>query len=109
MSVKHLEHRGSGALHNGDARQQGRAQVKRQDWACRRGENYLLLSDNVIQLGTRMLLVTMINPSLRATTDLHVVRTARRSRALQFGPDLTAVRGRLVSKWQHIKTRHELF
>src|SRR5215472_15100734 len=42
MSVKHLEHRGSGALHNGDARQQHRAQVKRQDWACRRGEDYLL-------------------------------------------------------------------
>ena len=51
MSVKHLEHRGSGALHNGDARQQRRAQVKGQDWACRRGEDYLLLSDNVIQLG----------------------------------------------------------
>jgi len=34
-----------------DARQQRRAQVKRQDWACRRGEDYLLLSDNVIQLG----------------------------------------------------------
>jgi hypothetical protein len=33
------------------ARQQRRAQVKRQDYACRSGKDYLLLSDNVIQLG----------------------------------------------------------
>jgi hypothetical protein len=45
MRVKHLEHRGSGALHNGDARQRRRAQVKRQDWACRRGEDYLRAFD----------------------------------------------------------------
>ena len=46
----HLEHRGSSTLDDRDACQQSRPNGKRQDRARRGGEEYLSLSDNVVQL-----------------------------------------------------------
>src|ERR1700722_18823467 len=42
------------------------------------------------------------------TADLHVVRTAGRSRALQLRPNLAVMRSRLVSEGQHVETRYEV-
>jgi hypothetical protein len=41
-------------------------------------------------------------------TDLHVMRTARHSRALQFGPDLAARHRRFRVERQHLSARDEL-
>ena len=40
--------------------------------------------------------------------DLHVMRTARRSRSLQFGPDLAVMRRRFRVERQHVETSHEM-
>src|SRR6267378_4911134 len=42
------------------------------------------------------------------TTNLHVVRTAWRSRPLQFRPNLTVMCGCFRFEGQHVKTRDEM-
>src|SRR5205814_3068298 len=44
----------------------------------------------------------------RMAADLHVVRTAGRSRPFQFCPDLSVVRCRPGCEREHIEARHEM-
>jgi hypothetical protein len=43
------------------------------------------------------------------TANLHVMRTAGRSGRIQFGSNLTVMRGCLGPEQQHVETRHEIF